>query len=278
MMDVLLDFARQAGELMENRQQEMHSLGNKDASVASVVTETDVKISDLFEQTVQTHFNKLNYMIIDEEKITRYHGDIFDKIAQTDYQFVIDPIDGTVQYANQHPLYGVTIGVYRKGKPWLGLIYMPKLRELVYDDGDKAYHVADVFTDNAVKTELKPLSEKQALTPIIFGHSWYWHTTPQFSTGRALFLNYFSAVSQTFYPLVGTAKAYCMHLHLWDIAGTMALAQYLGLKIFEYDSDRIYDSLSPEYFTEDMHTQKPCVLCRPQDLAEIRELIEPNFD
>ena len=275
MIEVLLDFARQAGDLMENRQQKMHDLGNKEANVASVVTDVDIKISDLFEQTVQSHFADLNYMIIDEEKITRYHGDIFDKIAQTDYQFVIDPIDGTIQYAHGHPLYGLTIGVYKKGIPLLGVIYMPKLQELMYCDEHKAYRVKNAFTPQAEKTELLPLQKANA--PIIFGHTWYWRPSKNFSTDKALLLNYFSAVSQTFYPLIGEAIACCLHAHLWDIAGALPIARRLGFKIFEYNSDRVYDVLSPEYFTEDMHTKNPCVLCRPQDLAQIRDLIEINI-
>ena len=272
MIEVLLDFARQAGELMENRQQKLQDLGNKEANIASVVTDVDVQISDLFEQAVQSHFANLNYMIIDEEKITRYHGEIFDKIAQTDYQFVIDPIDGTIQYAHGHPLYGLTIGVYQKGKPLLGIIYMPKLQELIYCDEHKAYRVKNAFTAKAEKSELLPLQKAKA--PIIFGHAWYWRPSKNFSTDKALLFNYFSAVSQAFYPLIGEAIAYCMHLHLWDIAGALPIAEHLGFKVFEYNSNKIYDTLSSEYFTEDMHTKKPCVLCRPQDLAKIRDLIE----
>ncbi len=64
MIEVLLDFARQAGELMENRQQKLQDLGNKEANIASVVTDVDVQISDLFEQAVQSHFANLNYMIL----------------------------------------------------------------------------------------------------------------------------------------------------------------------------------------------------------------------
>ena len=275
MINILLDFCLQAGALMEKNRQHIRSLGNKDAGVASVVTQTDVQISDLFEQTVKKHWGNLNYLIIDEEKISRYHGDLFAKIAASEYQFVIDPIDGTVQYANGHPLYGVTVGVYKNAKPLLGLIYMPQSGELLYCDEQKVYHVQNAFSANAVKREVVP-QDKAA--PIIFGHAWYWRLTKQFSTEKALFFNYFSAVSQTFYTLLGDAKAYCMHLHLWDIAGVMPLADKLGLKIFEYETGKIYDAISAEYFTDDTHTQKPCVLCRPQDLDEVKQLVEPAFD
>lgn len=272
MIDVLLDFAQKAGAEMQKRQQNLQLQRNKDKTVCSVVTEADIFVSDLFAETIEKHFSALNYMIIDEEKIEQYGKDIFKKINESEYQFVIDPIDGTILYTNGLPLYGITIGVYKKGKPLIGLIYLPQTRELAYCD-KKAYYVTEAFTENQVITELKPQTHSQS--PIIFGHAWKWRLKKGYNIEKALFLNFFSAVSQSIYTLVGKSKAYCMYMHLWDMAGVLPIAQYLGMKIFEYGTDRVYDCISAQYFDDEMMMKKHCILCYPQDYAEICDMVEP---
>ncbi len=55
------------------------------------------------------------------------------KIAPTDDEqtwWVIDPIDGTRNYANKVPLFTVSVGILRRGMPVLGVIYDPVRDEL----------------------------------------------------------------------------------------------------------------------------------------------------
>ncbi len=275
MIETLLAFAQKAGRKLKLMQQDVEHMGNKNASVESLVTQADIYISDIFKKTIRKHFSHLNYMIIDEEKISEYKNNIFKTINNTEYQFVIDPIDGTLQYANNHPLYGISIGVYKNSKPFLGILYLPELNEMAYFDGQKAYRVQNCFKKNEIKTELKP--KKRSDSVIIFGHSWLWNFKPDFTTEKILLVDYYSAVSQSFYPLIGKGKACCMHLKLWDIAGTMPIANYLGMKIYEYGSDKVYDHISSEYFNDDMSTKKHCVMCYPSEYEEICSLLEPRI-
>ena len=274
MIDILLRFAHKAGKYLLTQKSIAKTLGQKDCTVESIVTEADVTVSNMFATFIKKNFSKLNYIIIDEEKISHLGHSVFDKIAQTDYQFVIDPIDGTVQFATGHALYGITIGVYKKGKPLIGLIYLPEIKELVYCDEKYAYSVQNAFTSKAIKTRLK--KQNKSDSSIIFGHTWLWHITDAFSIKKALVVDYYSAVSQSLYTLTGRAKAYCMFLHLWDIAGALPIAQKIGMEIFEYDSNQPYDKISSSYFTKDMWTQKPCILCYQKDLADIRKIIQPR--
>ena len=275
MIDTLLEFAHKAGNKLKLLCKNVENIGNKTDSVESLVTQADVYVSDFFEKTIKKHFSHLNYMIIDEEKMDRYGNDIFDAVKNTEYQFVIDPIDGTLQYASGHKLYGISVGVYKNGKPLMGVVYMPELNEMVYFDGKKAYWVQNSFKKNEIKTELLPNTKSNS--PIIFGHLWLWNMKSEFSLRKAVLVDYYSAVSQSFYPLIGKAKAYVMKLKLWDIAGAIPIAKYLGMKIYEYGSMKIYDEISPEFFDKDMSTRKHCVLCYPEDYKEICSLIEPRF-
>ncbi|MDB5099293.1 MAG: Inositol-phosphate phosphatase [Cyanobacteria bacterium RYN_339] len=46
------------------------------------------------------------------------------------YKWVVDPLDGTTNYAHGLPIYCVSIGLELDGKPILGVIYAPNLGEL----------------------------------------------------------------------------------------------------------------------------------------------------
>ena len=52
----------------------------------------------------------------------------------TDNCFIIDPIDGTVNFANGLPLWGIQIACKKNGKTIASVIDLPKLGELYYAD------------------------------------------------------------------------------------------------------------------------------------------------
>ena len=50
----------------------------------------------------------------------------------SDYLWVIDPLEGTLNYAHRLPIWAVNVGLFHKGKPFLGVVYAPVLKELFY--------------------------------------------------------------------------------------------------------------------------------------------------
>lgn len=54
------------------------------------------------------------------------------QIGTTEYTWVVDPLDGTVNYAHNLPIYGVSVGLMKGGNPYGGAIYLPVLDELAY--------------------------------------------------------------------------------------------------------------------------------------------------
>lgn len=85
-----------------------------------VLTKTDLEISPF----IIDNLNKLypTYNVIDEE------AGIINK--NSDYTWVIDPIDGTSNFANGVPMYGVMIGLLCQDKPVAGGVVLPFFKEL----------------------------------------------------------------------------------------------------------------------------------------------------
>src|SRR3989338_11451470 len=46
--------------------------------------------------------------------------------------WVVDPLDGTLQFSRNLPFFGVSIGLIAQGKPMAGFIYLPKFNELYH--------------------------------------------------------------------------------------------------------------------------------------------------
>jgi len=79
--------------------------------------------------------------------------------ADAEFQWIIDPIDGTRAFISGLPLWGTLIGLYRDGKPFAGVLDQPFTRErflAVTDDGGKLHSTLAIDGQTA-----KPLRTKQ---------------------------------------------------------------------------------------------------------------------
>ncbi len=107
------------------------SVDIKAGEVWDPVTEADRSaertIRDLIEKTYPEHG------IIGEE-----YGN---KTTSSPYSWVLDPIDGTRAFIIGMPTWTTLIGLYRDGKPLLGVMNQPFVGELFYGNPDGAWHL-----------------------------------------------------------------------------------------------------------------------------------------
>jgi myo-inositol-1(or 4)-monophosphatase len=60
---------------------------------------------------------------------------------KSDYLWIIDPLEGTLNYAHKLPIWAVNIGLYYKGEPSIGVVYAPLLNELFYAQKGKGTYL-----------------------------------------------------------------------------------------------------------------------------------------
>ena len=95
-----------------------------------VLTETDIQVGNALIDLIQIEFPEHN--IIDEE------AGVIDK--GSDFTWVIDPIDGTSNFAQGVPNYGIMIGLLKDSKPLAGGIALPYFKEIcVAEKGQGAF-------------------------------------------------------------------------------------------------------------------------------------------
>lgn len=103
----------------------LKSFGRVSSSVKSeddnqVLTEADLEIGKFIVDKIKEEFP--NHNIVDEE------AGIVDKKSK--YTWVIDPIDGTSNFANGIPTYGIMVGLIIEDRPYAGGISLPYFSEI----------------------------------------------------------------------------------------------------------------------------------------------------
>lgn len=99
-----------------------------------LVTEADLASEAMITRGLQRLFPSA--LIVGEEAVAKTPS-LRQDMANHEFAFVIDPIDGTWNYAKGIPLFGVILTVLRFGTPIFGLLYDPIMDDYVIaDDSD----------------------------------------------------------------------------------------------------------------------------------------------
>ena len=135
----LLKAATAAGMLIKERINGNFSIEKK-SGPNDLVTEVDKASEALIMNIIQENFP--DHFILSEEV-----GEIK---MDSSYKWIIDPIDGTVNFANGIPLCCVSIGVEKDGEMILGAVYNPMMDEFFFAEkgagaflNEKPIHVSD---------------------------------------------------------------------------------------------------------------------------------------
>lgn len=91
-------------------------------SAIELVTERDRESQQIIYQIIKENFP--NHSILGEEEL--------DEVKEKDLLWLIDPIDGTTNFAHSLPLFSVSIAFLESGKTQVGTVYAPILGEMFY--------------------------------------------------------------------------------------------------------------------------------------------------
>ncbi len=120
-VELMLQLATEAG-VVALKYFQSRTLAINTKADASPVTEADLAIESLIRARVREHFP--HDAVLGEE-----HGE---QLGTSGFRWIIDPIDGTVSFANGVPLFATLIGVERAGRIEAGICAMHALGESVW--------------------------------------------------------------------------------------------------------------------------------------------------
>ncbi len=141
----LIKATETAAAILKEYFNQPYTISNKEG-INNLVTEVDHKSDAAIIRIIKENFPDHN--ILSEEA-----GEI---VQDSNYKWIIDPIDGTVNYANGIPICCVSIGIEVDGRMEMGAVYNPFINEFFFAQrgfgatlNDNLIHVsnkADVLT------------------------------------------------------------------------------------------------------------------------------------
>jgi myo-inositol-1(or 4)-monophosphatase len=118
---LLIRAAQESGKLMKEFSTRNFSISSKDEA-NNLVTEVDHASEKLIMGIIREEYP-------DHHILTEESGDL---PSHSSYKWIIDPIDGTVNFANGIPLCCVSIGLEKDGEMIMGAVYNPFIEEFFF--------------------------------------------------------------------------------------------------------------------------------------------------
>jgi myo-inositol-1(or 4)-monophosphatase len=132
LQSTLVRAALESGKLMKEFSTRDFTISNKEG-INNLVTEVDHASEKLIIGIIRESFP--DHYILTEES-----GDL---PKESNVKWIIDPIDGTVNYANGIPLCCVSIGVEKDGEMIMGAVYNPFMNEFFFAEKGKGATLND---------------------------------------------------------------------------------------------------------------------------------------
>lgn len=225
-----IDWAKQAGKI----QLEYFRSRNLDIKTkfnySDVVTVADKASEKLIISNIQKKYP--THSILSEES--------GENEVESDYKWVIDPLDGTTNFSSGLPEFCVSIGIQYKGKTVVGVVYAPYLNELFYAVRGKgaflngkqfttkhteSLHQAVVATGFPVDKDRNPDNNMDNVSRVL----------PHVRGLRRLG----AAAVDISYVAAGFLDGYWeLNLHEWDVCAALLIAEEAGAEYDFFRTDR----------------------------------------
>jgi myo-inositol-1(or 4)-monophosphatase len=119
MVNIAIRAARRAGALMVRRLDQLDTLQVTEKGRNDFVTQVDTQAEAAIIEIIRDHFP--DHAILAEERGAE---------GEHEYQWIIDPLDGTTNFMHGFPVFSISIAVARNGKLQHAVVYDPLRQEI----------------------------------------------------------------------------------------------------------------------------------------------------
>ena len=209
--EVLFSATKEAGEIILRYFDGTFKIDHKEG-INNLVTEVDKLAEDKIIKVIRATFPA--HSIISEE--------VGELIKPSDYQWIIDPIDGTVNFAHGIPICCVSIGLLYQDELIMGTVFNPMMNELFFAEKGKG------ATLNGKPIGVSSKSDFNTAF-LVTGFPYNW---PDGLPIRRLG----SAVIDLCWVACGRFDGFWEYnLQAWDVAAGYLIVQEAGGKITDFD-------------------------------------------
>ena len=211
-LNIMIKASEKASKVLIRDFGELEKLQVSKKGPQDFVTNSDIKVEKILIEELKKA--RPNYSILSEENGTEKNKD-------QSYTWIIDPIDGTVNFLHGIPHFAISIALQFKNEIISGLIFDPIKNELFYAEKNNGAF----FNNQRIR-----VSKKKYIYECLFATGKI-DNKPDFTYRRTG-----SAALDMAYVASGRFDGYFQNnLHLWDIAAGIIIVKEAGGIINEID-------------------------------------------
>ncbi|MCK4385691.1 MAG: inositol monophosphatase [candidate division Zixibacteria bacterium] len=139
---IAVQAALKGGEILNEHRGKVKHIGYK--GEVNLVTEVDKISEETILKIIKKNFT--DHAILTEES----EG----KKSKSTYKWIIDPLDGTTNYAHDFPMYCVSVALEKDGEIILGVVYNPNLDELFVAEKGNGAIFSEGFRGHKLKRKI----------------------------------------------------------------------------------------------------------------------------
>ena len=229
MLNFAIQVARDAGNLLVQR---LGSAQISNKGDIDLVTEADIAAEELIIDRIRSHY-PLHGILAEESGEAVLEGR-----QQSDWKWIIDPLDGTTNYAHGYPCFCVSIAVENAGTLEIGVVYDPMRNEMfAAERGNGA-----TLNERRIRvSNVEELNRAMMCT----GFPYDVRTRPDFARDFTNFTLHAQAVRRDGSAALDLAYIACGRfdgfwedgLNAWDIAAGAILISEAGGRITNYENE-----------------------------------------
>lgn len=225
MLNFAIQTARDAGSILLEKFGRKLTVSKK--GDINLVTEADLAAEALIVERIRSYYPK-HAILAEESGIT--------EVAGSEYKWIIDPLDGTTNYAHGYPCFAVNIALEHDGEIVAGVTYDPTRDEMFAAEKDQG------ATLNGRKITVSKTEDlKDAL--LVTGFSYDFAQRPDFINHFKQFLLHARGVRRDGSAALDLAYTACGRfdgfweegLNPWDMAAGILLVKEAGGTITNYN-------------------------------------------
>lgn len=228
MLTFTIQTAREAGGVLIDRLGRAQVL-NK--GTIDLVTEADLAAEKLIIERIRSHYPR-HAILAEESGVSEGTTPI---PGESEWKWIIDPLDGTTNYAHGYPCFCVSIGVERAGRIEIGVVYDPMRNEMFAAERG---HGATLNERRIRVSEVDDLNRAMLCT----GFPYNVRERPDFARAFTNFTMQAQAVRRDGSAAIDLAYVACGRfdgfwedgLNPWDVAAGILLIEEAGGRVTDY--------------------------------------------
>jgi len=230
-LEFAIKTAKEAGNIQMSYFGKISSLEKKSTNI-DLLTNADVKSEDFIIKKIKESFPE--HSILSEEK-----GEL---LTDSEYLWVIDPLDGTTNFTHNLPIFAVSIGLVKKGVETVcGVVYNPAANKCFYAEKNKGSYMDG---EKLQCTSSNTLSDSLLVTGFPYLHDIKYDISFNifkdfYDKTRGLRRLGAASLDLCFVAMGRFDGYYEYNLKPWDICAGALIAKEAGAKVTDWNNSKL---------------------------------------